>query len=427
MRWYILRALLGKEIRRHLANRGGLAFAALLLVAALLLSVFNPAGSASATPNTGNPGMVAETGGLIGGVHHCFIEYGADSPLIAHLKANVPPALRSSIRFRQYPPGSANQLITYPSGVGSIQIRTGRTDEGRDLLQFLIWHPKDHPGAMAGYEQWFWREVRRSLQDEAARRLLQVGADPSRLLPLSISNDDLWAVRESFQGLSAQVELLRLESPGAQANSPPLLPMIEIRREGLGGTPLDFRSAIATALVVFALYFTCVYLLPTLNCEERERGVLLAQALSPASPFEILAAKFLFYPVIGISLASLLAGIYQPLILTRLFFWLALLSLAAGFLGIGMTVASLARTQRAAFLGSMCYLMSVALILLICQQNNIPGLPYLAIEYHGPRVLHAAITGVIHLYHWFHLLGTMLLAITWVVTAALLFRRRGWQ
>ena len=38
-------------------------------------------------------------------------------------------------------------------------------------------------------------------------------------------------------------------------------------------------------------------------CEERERGVLLAQALSPASPLEIFAAKLLFYPAAGIALA----------------------------------------------------------------------------------------------------------------------------
>ena len=82
------------------------------------------------------------------------------------------------------------------------------------------------------------------------------------------------------------------------------------RDQGLGGKVLDFRAAIATGMVVFALYFACVYLLPTLNCEERERGVLLAQALSPASPAEILAAKFLFYPVRH-ALAATLAAIYD--------------------------------------------------------------------------------------------------------------------
>src|SRR5207244_1854480 len=75
---------------------------------------------------------------------------------------------------------------------------------------------------------------------------------------------------------------------------------------------MDLRSSVTTALVLFSLFFACVYLLPSLMCEERERGVLLAQALSPASPREILAAKFLFYPATGVLLAGLLAGIARP-------------------------------------------------------------------------------------------------------------------
>jgi len=42
MRFYIVRALLKKELRRHVANRGGIALALLMIVAAVLLSVFNP-------------------------------------------------------------------------------------------------------------------------------------------------------------------------------------------------------------------------------------------------------------------------------------------------------------------------------------------------------------------------------------------------
>ena len=36
-----------------------------------------------------------------------------------------------------------------------------------------------------------------------------------------------------------------------------------------------------------------------------------------------------------------------------------------------MTVACLAKTQRAASLGALCYMLAVALVLLLCQQNNI--------------------------------------------------------
>ena len=155
--------------------------------------------------------------------------------------------------------------------------------------------------------------------------------------------------------------------------------------------------------------------------------MLLAQALSPASPAEILAAKFLFYPTLGMGLAAVLAGIYKPAVLGTLFFWLAILALGCGFLGIGMTVATLARTQRAAFMGSMCYLMSVALVLFICQQNGIPGVPYLAIEFHGPRVVHAAITGEVAWFHWLNLVAAGGLGLAWMTVAGWLFRRRGWQ
>ena len=199
-----------------------------------------------------------------------------------------------------------------------------------------------------------------------------------------------WIVIEAHKRFQDQVSAHRAGTRTSPCRS---MPDLEIHRKGLGGKVLDFRAAVATGLVVFALYFACVYLLPTLNCEERERGVLLAQALSPASPTEIVAAKFLFYPLFGIALAATIAAIYKTAVLSSLFFWLALFAVGSGFLGIGMTIATLAKTQRAAFLGGMCYLLSVSMVLLICSTNSIPVLPWLAIEYHGPRILHAALSG----------------------------------
>jgi hypothetical protein len=66
-------------------------------------------------------------------------------------------------------------------------------------------------------------------------------------------------------------------------------------------------------------------------------------------------------------------------------------------------------------------------VLFICQQNGIPGLSYLALEYHGPRMLHAALTGSVRWYHWLHLVAAAGLAVAWAGAAAVLFRRRGWQ
>jgi hypothetical protein len=187
---------------------------------------------------------------------------------------------------------------------------------------------------------------------------------------------------------------------------------------------LETRNVLASALVLFALFFTCVYLLPSLTCEERERGVLLAQALSPASPWEIIAAKLVFYPLAGLLLGGVLAGLYRPDALVRPAFWLALVALAGGSLGVGLTIASLAKTQRAASLGALCYMLVVSLLILTFQQR-VPGLRFLFLEYHGPQMLNAVLAG--GSYSLGHLVGALALAGLWLGAAAYAFRRFGWQ
>jgi len=397
MRLHIIRALVNKEFSRHVANRGGIAFALLLVASAVLLSVFAPDEAAAGT-------------GMVGGVHHCFIDYDKPSPLIDHLRAHPPENLK--VEFRATAPDSISELENAPPGTGSIRIKTAATQAGVPVVQIEIWHPKDEPTALASYEAWLWKESRRAFRAEAETKAdaKKLGVEPE----FDIGTD--WAILEAHDAFSHRV----VEAGGR-------VPQLKINRTGLGGKVLDFRAAIATGMVVFALYFSCVYLLSTLNCEERERGVLLAQALSPASPVEILAAKFLFYPMMGMGLAAMLAGIYKASVLGSLFFWLSLMALAGGFLGIGMVVATLAKTQRAAFLGAMCYLLSVSMVLLICSTNGIPLVPYLAVEYHGPRILHAALSGDVYPHHWLHLIGAIALACAWLFAAGWLFRRRGWQ
>jgi hypothetical protein len=374
MRWYILRTLLHKEVLRHLANRGGIALAALLVVASLLLTLFGQ--------------DEAQGGSFVGGVQHCFVDYWEDGPWIDHLRQSVPPELKSHVRFRPISQAvTVGQTLVYPAGTGAIQIRTVEPDAKGPRYKIWFWHPGKDGGALAAYEAWFWR-----------------------------------ASHEFFHART--VAALKNVSPETRAVW--LLPTLEEERFALHGA-LDARSGIATSLVLFALFFVCVYLLPSLTCEERERGVLLAQALSPASAKEILAAKFLFYPVVGMALAALLAGLNQPAVLSQLFFWLALAVAAFGSLGIGLTIASLARTQRAASMGALCYMLAVAMLLFICQQGNIPGLPYLALEYHCPRMLHAALADAVAWFHWAHLAGAAVLAAGWAVAATVLFRRYGWQ
>ena len=163
-----------------------------------------------------------------------------------------------------------------------------------------------------------------------------------------------------------------------------------------------------------------------MTCEERERGILLAQALSPASPFEILAAKFLFYPAVGIGLAAVLAGIYNPVVLIRPVFWLVLVITTIGYLGVGMTIASLAHTQRMASMGALAYMLTVGLILYITERFGIPSFRFVALEYYCPRMLHEVMMGSIRPVMWY-LLPALILACIWSYVASVVFRKRGWQ
>ena len=373
LRWFILRTLLEKEISRHLANRGGLILAGLLIVVALLSSQFGQ--------NT--KGM--DSGNLTPSVHNCFVDYWQNDAWIKHLESHVPDELRGSLRFRQVPRvmGDHEQLV-YPPGTGAIQIRPNGTEAGQPRFLIWLWQPSGDETGLTPFESWFWKESYAYFQEQAA--------------PILAESGDL-------------------------ANRAPIL---EQRRTALSGG-LDAKTGITTALVLFAVFFVCVYLLPSLTCEERERGVLVAQALSPATAREILAAKFLFYPIVGMALAALLAGLNQPSVLRQPFFWFALTVSACGSLGVGMSIASMAKTQRAASMGALCYMMVVTLFIFVCQQTNVPYVPYLALEYHCPRMLHAALTGTIAWYHWAHLLCAWVLSIFWAILATSLFRRYGWQ
>jgi hypothetical protein len=365
LRRRILRTLLHKEMLRHLANRGGIVMIILLVVMSLMLSL----------------GKSTSQGPLLGGtVQRCFVIYKKDDPAFkkieswaSYLDEHRPPEWRSENTLRIT---TADEVDRDAEGkiklgnAGSIQIESiGKDSDGNWKFKVDLWYPGDNSAALSTYESWFWKETKRYF------------------------------------------------SP---------LPEIKEFSRRSEGSP-DLRSALAPVPIFFALFFACVYLLPSMTCEERERGVLLAQALSPASPLEILISKFLFYSVLGIGLGILLAGIYRPSVLLQPFLWLALITVSLGSVSIGLTIATLAKTQRLASVGAMCYLLMVALFLFTMQQINLPVVPWLFLEYHTPEMLHAVLAGSVTTWHWVHLVFTALLAVGWATVATVLFRQRGWQ
>lgn len=416
MRWYIIRTLLLKEVLRHLADRGAIFLALLLVGASLLISLFGKEDTQGVS--------------MIGGVKVCYVDYWEGGPWIEHLRAHKPEKFLN-VRFR---PAESfleheNDVIVYQQNAGAIQIRVnGQDEQGNTRYLIWLWHPGD-PAALAPYLDWFWKETLRYYQASGRPIAIEtvqdqvIHAGDSALIHVQPGEP---ALKEGDRPRKKYLYWKPDDDSRVRALIDGKRPVeLEVRSEALRGRS-DLRSSVATALVIFAICFFSIYLMPCLTCEERERGVLLAQVLSPASTGEILAAKFLFYPTLGMVLGVLLAGIFEPQVLLRPFFWLSLVTTAVGYLGVGLTIASLARTQRMASMGAMCYMLTLALLLYISNQFNVPLVNYIALEYYCPRTIHAALVDTIDPYRW-NLVGAMLLAALWNYLSIRLFRQRGWQ
>jgi len=116
-------------------------------------------------------------------------------------------------------------------------------------------------------------------------------------------------------------------------------------------------------------FFVCVYLLPS---PLRGAGTRhpLGSGLSPASPQEILAASLSLpgvcrQPGRGPGRDLPAGRVLQPSSgdAHGFGFWLS---------GVGLTISSLARTQRTASMTALCYMLVVAFTLFICQPEHVP-------------------------------------------------------
>ncbi|GIW80746.1 MAG: hypothetical protein KatS3mg105_2553 [Gemmatales bacterium] len=409
LRWYIIRTLLKKEAWRHLADRGGIFVAFLLIGCFALACMF------------GRRFIGDQI--LVGTVGVCYVDevdLGQHTPAwLSHLRSH-PPEADLRIRFRrhsQLPIG----LLFYGENTGAVQIRDGGTDHnGQPRYVIMVWFPGSDAGVMEPYLRWFWKETFAFFGQQ--RRPLQIDTEGPLLFP---SGSMLVRVSPQSGGKRHFLTYSRLENDQKWFSDLP--PPLEIRVEYHQlQNRADMLSFAATALITFAMWFFSVFLMPALTCEERERGVLLAQALSPASTLEIFAAKFLFYPLAGILLGVILAAIYKISVIVSLFFWIALVTTAIGYLGLGLAIASLAPNQRKASMGAMCYLLAIALLLFISLQFRVPLAQHFVLERHCVRLLHASLVGTASAYRY-EMIAAIVLSLFWTGLAVRLFRRHGWQ
>src|SRR5207302_693003 len=141
------------------------------------------------------------------------------------------------------------------------------------------WYPGEDRSVMAPFENWFWRTSRAYFRERVNRELEQLGPDAANVDRLPrLERDETWVWRESHAEFLSDVAAIKAKLPPEAASRLSPVPDFTFERSPLESKPIGTRTTISSALVLFALFFVCVYLLPSLTCEERERGVLLAQA-----------------------------------------------------------------------------------------------------------------------------------------------------
>jgi hypothetical protein len=202
-----------------------------------------------------------------------------------------------------------------------------------------------------------------------------------------------------------------------------MVPDVEVEHSTLQG--LQPRRATATGLVLFCLFFASALLLPSLACEERERGTLRAQALSPASAIDMVVAKSIVYPGLGIVLAATVATLSRPTAVLTPAFWLALVVVAAGTFGLGLVIASLAPTQRAASTGALAYAFVVATATVVGHRCGIPSLSSVFPESQYPSLVYTAFGDVNASVPWGSFAGPFTLSLFWTGAGAWIYRRWG--
>jgi succinate dehydrogenase hydrophobic anchor subunit len=395
-----IRALAGKELHRLALNRGAIVMAFLLAAAALLVS----------SVGSLRPTMLAAAE-----IRTCWVDYWETGPWVAYLHDHVPADMRERIRFRAANdiPTDRTGTLQYANTECAIQLR-----RDGDRWTVWFWFPGSDSSILAPFETWFWRTSRQFFHDQAIAAASPENREAvEKLVSPPIGGDpaELW--RELNRQYRDQLLAL---APNATA-----IPELSVERSSLHA--VDLPRALGVALVLFAIFFVGVCLLPSLTCEEREMGTLLAQTLAPTTAVEIVTAKVLVFVPLAAGLAFVIGGLIQPAIWRDALFAAVMIVAGFGAVALGLVIALLASSQRAASLAAMGYAFSVALVVFAAQRAGLTGICQAALEYHLPPLVLAAFDGNTKAAHWQALVLSAVLATAWMAIAALVAQRRGWR
>ena len=186
---------------------------------------------------------------------------------------------------------------------------------------------------------------------------------------------------------------------------------------------------IGSMLVLMVQFFSCCHLLVSFTSQDRERGTLMALALSPARMSEILLARFLFHLTLAVLGSTLIVAVLQPEALLSPLFWLVMLITSVGLMCVGMCISAVARTQSSAGLLALCYMLAGALLFYLASQYSVfQLLKRLTFESYSFPLLYAALKAPVGVMQVAGPFSSMTVIVgVWLLVARQTFYRSGWR
>lgn len=364
----MIRILLLRECRRLWKNPSAVMLVGLLIAISLLVA-------------TGGAEPKSEM--------QCWVVYWQDSDWIEQLKMRRPEREEIHIEPASRFPRAGEHLV-YPKNSCAIEIRPSGVDSDAEAAPVRITYryPGKDPNVLMPYLCWFWPASIHYFGD--APPFLQ-------------------------QTLPIGVPLRRAVTPLGNLQDSSVADLVT-------------TEIAATALLFVVQFFTCCHLLVSLTSQDRERGTLTALALTPVSIAEILTARCLFHLTISMGASSAVLAILQPSALVQPLLWIVLVLTSLGMMAIGTTIATLCRTQTTAGLLTLSYMLGVGVVFYLSTQ--FPAFDWVKLgmlERYSLPLVYLNLKLPLSITRAPGLIPLLLLSMTWLTVAAILFRRFGWR
>lgn len=280
------------------------------------------------------------------------------------------------------------QQRVYPSSTCAIELLELPTSENASSgLKVAYRHPGAKSDVLEPFLRWFW--------------------------PAAVDHFGQVAVTEQAPTVSRRTSAAELLMEKLQSGS-----ISDLMNE-------DLAAAILLLIIQFV---TCCQLIVSFTSQDRERGTLIALALSPITMSELLQAKILFHLSLSAIGSAAVIAVLKPAALTHASLWATLLLTGLGLCSVGMVIASLSKTQSTASLLALCYMLVGAVVFYLAMQfSAFAAVKMLSFEHYSFGMVYLSLQRSLPLSRSFDLAPMLLIVVAWLTTATLLFRNRGWR